>query len=391
VPSAAELMLRPGHVLRRIQRGALLVGMVAGALCLLGALASPDQFLRSYLVAYLFFTGIALGCLAILMIQHITGGAWGAVIRRELESATRTLPLMMLLFLPLAAGLRELYVWARPEVVGQDVLLQRKAVYLSPGFFYLRAALYFAAWIIVARALNRWSVEQDRTGGALPGQRLELLSRGGLALLGITMTFASIDWMMSLEPHWFSTIYGIIFMGGSVLSAFAFVIVMLALAADGEPLAAVITPRALNDLGNLLLAFVMLWAYFSFSQFLIIWAGNLPEEIPWYIARLRGGWQWVALGLVTCHFALPFLVLLPRAVKRRAPVLGAVALGLLVVRFVDLFWVVTPAFRPANLAIHWLDPTAALAVGGFWLATFVWQLGERPLVPLHDESLPLDT
>jgi len=390
VASAADLTLRPGHVLRRVQRGALVVGMVAGALCVLGALASPSQFLRSYLVAYLFFTGIALGCLAILMIQHITGGAWGAVIRRQLESATRTLPLMALLFLPLAAGLRELYKWARPDVVNDDPLLAHKAVYLNPTFFNLRAILYFAAWIIVARALNRWSVEQDRTGDPLPGQRLELLSRGGLALLGITMTFASIDWMMSLEPHWFSTIYGIIFMGGSVLSAFAFAIAMLALAANGEPLADVITPRALNDLGNLLLAFVMLWAYFSFSQFLIIWAGNLPEEIPWYIARLRGGWQWVALGLVVCHFALPFLVLLPRAVKRRAPVLGAVALGLLVVRFVDLFWVVTPAFRPANLAVHWLDAAAALAVGGFWLATFVWQLGERPLVPLHDESLPLE-
>jgi hypothetical protein len=384
---ASAYHLGPEHVLRRVQHVARAVGIAGAALCVVGAVVSPDQLLRSYLVAYVFWIGIALGCLAILMLNYITGGAWGAAIRRLLESGTRTLPLMALLFLPLAAGVHQLYAWARPDAVAADPLLQHKHLYLNVPFFLARAAGYFAAWILVARRLSRWSLAQDDGPDPERARRIENLSRGGLVLLGLTMSFAAVDWLMSLEPHWFSTIYGVMFMGGSVLTAFAFVIPVAAVVAERSPFDEVIGPSRFHDLGNLLLAFVMLWAYFALSQFLIIWSGNLPEEIPWYLARLRGGWQWVAILVVVCHFALPFVVLLSRQVKRRPATLALVAGAMIVVRFVDVFWLVTPAFHPGELTVHWLDAAALLGVGGIWLATFVGQLEGRPLVPLHDPWL----
>jgi hypothetical protein len=385
--SAAEARLDADHALHRVRRAALLAGIAGAIACVAGAVVTPAQFLRSYLVAYLFWVGVPLGCLAILMINYVTGGAWGAVIRRILESGTRTLPLMALLFLPVAFGVRELYEWARPEHVAHDAALQGKAVYLNVPFFLGRAALYFTTWIVVARFLNRWSLAQDDTDDPWPARWLEQLSRGGLLLLGLTMTFAAVDWAMSLEPHWFSTIYGVLFMGGSVLSAFAVAIPVAALLASRRPLADVIRPAQFHDLGNLLLAFVMLWAYFAFSQFLIIWSANLPEEIPWYLRRIRGGWQYVVVLVVLFHFALPFFVLLSRDVKRRAGRLAMLSLGLVVVRMLDVFWLVMPAFSPGRLTVHGLDVAALVGVGGLWVATFLWQLETRPLVPLRDPSL----
>jgi hypothetical protein len=380
-------MNAPHEALRRVQRAALAAGAVGLALSLVGTVAAPTQFLRSYLAAWLLVTGTSLGCIAILMINHVTGGAWGAVIRRILESGARTLPVLAVLFLPLVLGAPRLWEWASPEAVARDPVLQHKHVYLNLPFFLVRAALYFFAWITVTRSLTRWSLEQDATLDPFPTERLELLSRGGLVLMGLTMTFASIDWVMSLEPHWSSTIYGVIFMGGSVLSAFAFAIPVAVLLAQEKPLDEVITADRLHDLGKLLLAFVMLWAYFSFSQFLITWAGNLPEEIPWYLARTRGGWQWIGLALAVFHFALPFVVLLSREVKRRARTLAVVAVALVVMRVVDMLWLVKPAFQPAGFSLHWLDVATVMALGGLWLALVVRHLEERPVVPLHDPSL----
>jgi len=377
----------PHEALRRVQRAALGAGAVGLALSLVGVFAAPTQFLRSYLAAWLLVTGTSLGCIAILMINHVTGGAWGAMIRRILESGARTLPVLAALFLPLVLGAPRLWEWASAEAVARDPVLQHKHVYLNLPFFLVRAGLYFFAWITVTRYLTRWSLEQDATLDPLPAERLELVSRGGLVLMGLTMTFASIDWVMSLEPHWSSTIYGVVFMGGSVLSAFAFAIPVAVLLAQEPPLDQVITADRLHDLGKLLLAFVMLWAYFSFSQFLIVWAGNLPEETPWYLARTRGGWQWVALALAVFHFALPFVVLLSREVKQRARTLATVAVALVVMRVVDVFWLVKPAFRPAGFSLHWLDVATVMALGGLWLALVVRHLQEQPLVPLHDPSL----
>ena len=388
--TTAGIVLSPEHVLNRVQRGALIAGVVSLGVCAAGGLASPAQFFRSYLVAYMFFFGIGMGCMAILMIHHITGGAWGAVIRRLLESGTRTLPLMLLLFLPLVLGMHQLYEWTHPEVVAHDPALLHKAAYLNIPFFLARAAFYFCVWLLLMRYLNRWSLEQDATLDPAPAQRMELLSRGGLLLLGLTMSFAAIDWLMSLEPHWFSTIFGILIMGGQVLSAMAFIIPLAAVLADadGGPLANVISKDQFHDLGKLLLAFVMLWTYFALSQFLIIWSANLPEEIPWYLKRLHGGWQWLGIAVIIGHFALPFVLLLSQDIKRRAGALAVVALLVIVARFVDLYWMITPAFYPQGITVHWMDVLTAVGVGGIWLSFFVWQLKGRSLVAIHDPSLP---
>jgi hypothetical protein len=389
-PTTAAVHLAADHVLHRIQRGGLIAGVGSLGLCAGGALVSPAQFFRSYLVAYMFFFGIGLGSMAILMIHHITGGAWGAVIRRLLECGTRTLPLMAVLFLPLLLGMHDLYEWTHADAVAHSAALQHKALYLNIPFFVGRAALYFLVWLLLMHYLNRWSLEQDATLDAAPTQRMELLSRGGLLLIGLTMTFAAIDWLMSIEPEWFSTIYGILVMGGQVLSAMAFVIPLAALLSTDEtgPLAHVISQDQFHDLGKLLLAFVMVWTYFALSQFLITWSANLPEEIPWYLKRLHGSWQWLGMAIILCHFILPFVLLLSRDIKRRARTLATVALLVIVARFADLFWMVMPAFYPAGIAVHWMDLLTIVGVGGIWLWFFVWQLKGRSLVALHDPSLP---
>jgi hypothetical protein len=363
------------HSVSKAQRTALAVGGIALAACVLGAMASPAQFFQSYLVAYLFWVGIALGCFAIVMLHNLVGGGWGMVIRRLLESGTKTLPLMAALVVPLLFGLRYLYLWARPEVVAGDELLQHKSPYLNVPFFLGRTAFYFAVWLLLSYLLNKWS------DNGLPQGRAKSLSGPGILVYGLTVTFASVDWVMSLEPHWFSTIYGVIFIVGQALASLAFLIVVLMMLARTEPMAGALKPSHFHDLGNLMLAFVMLWAYVAFSQYLIIWSGNLPEELPWYVKRLRGGWGWFAGALIVLHFALPFLLLLARANKRRLGMLAAIAGGMIVMRLVDLYWIVTPAFHGKQLHLHWMDLLAPVGVGGVWLAVFLGNLKKHPLLP----------
>jgi hypothetical protein len=365
------------------QKRSALAGAVGLSLCLVGALVSPGQLLRSYLVGFLFWLGVPLGCLALLLLHHLVGGNWGFVSRRSFEAASRTLPVLAGFFLPILLGLRELYPWAAAGAVEADPALQHKAVYLNRGSFLLRAGVFFAIWVLLALFVNRYSREQDKGERAWLG-RLQLVGALGLLLYGLTITFAAVDWVMSLEPHWFSTVYGLLFMVGQVLSGLAFVVVVLALLSRFEPLSRRLQPAHFHDLGNLILAFVLLWAYLAFSQYLIIWSGNLPEEIPWYVHRLDGGWQWLGLILIVFHFAVPFLVLLSRTVKRQAQTLVKVAVALLVFRVVDLFWLAAPAFSPGALRVHWLDLAAPLAIGGFWLSVFFWQLKALPLLPLND-------
>lgn len=364
--------------------------LVAGLLWAVGAVLGPDQALRSYLFAFLFWVGVAIGCQSILMIHHLSGGHWGLGIRRILEAGSRTLRYAWLGFLPVALGLGRLFPWMHPAP--DDALVQKKLVYLNAPFFLGRAAFYFACWALLAHFLSKWSLERDRGGDARLSDRLQGLSGGGLVLMGLTITFASVDWAMSLNPHWYSTIYGMLFMVGQTLSALAFVIVLVALAGDERPLDAVISRESVHDLGKLLFAFVMLWAYVSLSQFLIVWSGNLPEEIPWYVQRLSGGWQYVALILVFFHFVLPFLLLLSRDLKRNARVLAMVALGVFSVRLLDLFWLVAPDFQAhgeaaAGLAVHWLDVVAPVFLGAVWLAAFVRELASRPLLTPGDPEL----
>ena len=378
----------PSLELDRVRQRLRAVGLVGIGLSALGALLNADQFFRSYLLAYLFWFGIALGCLPLMMLHHQSGGAWGLAIRRLLEAGTRTLPLMAALFLPLVLGLSRIYLWARPEAVQADELLQHKHVYLNVPFFLFRAVFYFAVWIAIAGALNRWSLEQDRTGDVKLTRRMQVLSGPGIVLYVLTITFASVDWVMSLDPHWYSTIFGVLWVVSQGLTAFCFVIAVLVALSDREPFAHAIRPDIYQDLGKLLLAFVMVWAYFAFSQFLIIWSGNLTEEIPWYIHRLQGGWQWIGLLLILAHFVLPFLLLLSRDLKRNARLLAWVAMLVMAMRFVDLFWIVAPNFHEGGFHLHWMDVFLPVGLGGIWIAAFLGRVAERPLLPLNDPYLP---
>ena len=368
------------------QRTSLLVGVAGALLAILAFLLDRQQFLRSYLFAYLYWTGMALGCLAILLMHHVVGGKWGMLIRRLCEAGARTLPFMALLLLPIVFGIHVLYPWARPEAL-HDANIQSKAAYLNIPFFIARAVIYFAIWFLYTHLLSKWSDQQDRTGDERLIGKMRAVSAPGLVVITLTTTFAFIDWIMSLEPHWFSTIYGAMFMIGEMLESFAFVIALVIILSKISPLKEYITPQHMHDLGNMMFAFMVLWAYLSFSQFIIIWAGNLPDEIPWYLSRLRGGWGWVALTIVIFHFAVPFALLLFRGVKRQEDRLLRVCVLLIVIRLVDVYWITEPAFFGEHIRIHWVDFVTPLAVGGLWLAVFFWQLKSRPLLPLRDPRL----
>jgi hypothetical protein len=372
------------NALSRLERGALSAALIGGLGLLAGIFTSPPQFFRSYLFAYLFWTGVGVGCLSILHISHLTGGLWGLVSRRFLEAGTRTLPYMAVLFAPIVVGMGSLYSWTKP---GDDPVLVHKAAYLNGPFFLARTAFYFAVWILLSRVLNHWSAEVDRGSDYFrASRRLRGISGAGLVLLGLTITFSSVDWAMSLSPHWFSTIYGVWFMVGQALSALAGVIVLLAFFASEPPVSAAARPGVLHDLGKLLFAFTMLWAYVHLSQFLIIWSGNLAEETPYYLHRMEGGWQYLGIFLVIFHFVVPFLLLLSRDVKRNPRVLGAIATWMFAVRLLDLYWIVGPdleshGHHAVPLVFHWQDVAAPLGLGGLWLFLYARELRKRSLLP----------
>jgi hypothetical protein len=373
--------------IRRWGRGALIVGALALIVCIIGAFFWPQQFFRSYLWSYLFFVGISVGCVAVLMLQYLTGGAWGIVIRRICEAAARTLPLVALMFIPVLVGMKSIYLWSHPDVVAADEVMRHKQMYLNVPFFVIRAVVYFAGWGALAYFLNKWSARQDQEGANGWTARMSRISGPGLVFWGFSVTFMAIDWVLSISPHWFSTIYGMLFMAGQGLTCFAFVILMVILLANRPPLEGAITHRHLHDLGKLMLTFVMVWAYFSFSQFLIIWSGNLPSEITWYVERLRGGWGFVGLGLVFLHFALPFALLLSRDVKRNYKLLTWIAVLIVFMRLVDLYWNVAPDYRKGAFGVSWMDILLPVGLGGVWLWYFAAQLPRRPLLPVNDPHL----
>ena len=371
--------------LKSLQSKLMMAGGIGAALCAIGLVLNPVQFVRSLLPAYLWMLSVALGSLGLAMVHQVSGGAWGVVIRRILGAASRTLPLLTILFIPIALGLHSLYPWADAALVAEDPILQWKRPYLNVPFFLVRAAIYFTVWNAIAYFLNKWSVEQDETADPAVPRRMQLLSAGGLLAYALTITFAAFDWLMSLEPHWFSTMYGVLVMGGQALSAMAFSIVVLAWLVRRPPFNELITASHFHDLGNLMMGFTMLWTYFAFSQYLIIWAANIPEETEWYLHRTAHGWQYIALMLVVFHFAVPFLVLLHRAIKRNAAMVSKVAALIVVMRFVDLYWLSAPAFAHGGEPhVHWLDLALPISFGLVWLGYFVYQLRGRALLPLHD-------
>jgi len=367
-----------------VQRRLFVAGAVGAVVSVLGVFVDARQFFQSYLMAYMLCLGVTLGCLALGMVHQLSGGAWGVVIRRPIGAASRVLPVMTMMFLPIAFGMRYLYIWTNADIVAHDEVLQHKQLYLNTPFFLVRAATYFLVWNAISYFLNAWSLEQDRTANPRLARRMQMISGGGLLAYGLTITFASFDWLMSLEPHWFSTIYGVLLMGGQGLSALAFLIVVLVWLSRRPPLDRIVAPSHFHDLGNLMLAFVMLWAYFSFSQYLIIWSGNLPAEIDWYLHRLQTGWRAVGLVLILCHFAAPFIVLLSRTVKRQPQLLVKVAAGILIVRLVDLFWLIAPEFHQNGISVSWLDIVLPLTLGSLWLGCFIRELRGRAILPVHD-------
>jgi hypothetical protein len=366
-----------------LQRRLFTIGAVAAAVAFVGVFLNLTQFLQSYLMAYMLCLGVTLGCLALGMVHQLSGGAWGVLIRRPIGAATRVLPVMTLLFLPIVLGMHRLYPWTNADLVARDEALQHKHLYLNTPFFIVRAVIYFGVWNALTWFLNAWSLEQDRNPDPALARRMQKLSAVGLLAYGLTITFASFDWLMSLEPHWFSTIYGVLIIGGQGLAALAALILVLVWLGRRPPLDRILVPLHFHDLGNLMLAFVMLWAYFSFSQYLIIWAGNLPLEIAWYQHRLDTGWRAVGVILIVFHFAVPFVVLLSRAVKRTPEWLVLVAAGMIVMRLVDLLWLIAPEFHD-GFAVSWLDAVVPVAMGAIWAGCFIWQLRGRAILPLHD-------
>ena len=368
-----------------IQQRSLVIGAIGAIVSVAGAFLARDSaaqtdFYSAYLTAFLFWLGLSLGCMAILMLYHLVGGAWGTVIRRILESGMMTLPLMFVLFIPILLNLPKLYFWARPGLTDRK-MVEIHDSYLNFNGILLRYILYFAIWFGMAYFLNRWSTEQD----SIQGQstlRFRAISSIGLVIYSLTISFAVIDWVMSLQARWISTIYGLLFIAGEALSAFCFAVVIESILGKRKPISQYLTDTEVHDHGKFMLTFVMVWAYFNFSQWLIIWSGNLPEEIPWYVRRLNGGWEAVGLFLVVFHFAVPFALLLSRQLKRKARTLVWLASWLIAMRIVDIFWHVEPA---SHLTFHvsWLHFTIIAGTGGLWMAYFFHNLRLRPLLPVN--------
>ncbi|MBI3682819.1 MAG: hypothetical protein HY235_20800 [Acidobacteria bacterium] len=385
--STAEAM-RP-H-LDRLQTRAFMVGVIGVAALGAGLVSNSEQFYRSYLMGFVYWMGVALGSLGLLMLHHMVGGNWGVAIRRGLEAGTRTLPLMVLLAIPVFLGAHSLYEWTHADVVENDPVLRHKSLYLNMTGFTLRAVFYFLIWFGLSTLLNRYSKAQESEGYWAVRPRLQRVSAPGLILHCLTVTFFAVDFVMSVEPHWFSTIYGAIFIAGQVLSTFAFMVVLMRSLTLREPMKNAVSAQTFHDLGNLMFAFNMFWAYVSFSQLLIIWSANFPEETIWYLKRTKGGWEYVGLSLFVFHFSLIFLLLLIRKFKRQPAILSKIAVWVILMRLVDLFWIIQPAFShgsqggvPApQFHVHWLDIVAPVAIGGLWVAFFAFQLKKRPLDPL---------
>ncbi len=383
-----HLDLTAPAIVSKISQRSLIIGVIFAVIS--GALAflRPDEFYRAYLLGFMCWLGVALGSMAILMIRHLTGGGWGTVIRRILGAAMRTLPLLAVLFIPVIFGIHRLYIWAQPLSNIEDKhlrehLQQITQTYLTWNGFVVRAIFYFAVWNVLSFLLSKWSKETDRPGAPDNSGRFKAVSGPGLILYGFTISFAAIDWIMSLDPSWISTIFGLVILIGEVLSAMAFAVVVERILFNYKPMSEMLTPDFVHDHGKWMLAFTMVWAYFNFSQWLIIWAGNLPAEITFYLRRINGGWQMVGLILVFLGFVAPFAMLLSRPFKRNIRKLVWLAVWLLVIRYLDLFWIIEPNFSK-TLTITLADIVVPIAIGGIWLWFFFRNLASLPLLPAYD-------
>ena len=377
-----------GTPLPGLRQFGMTVGVLGVVLAIIGFFMSPvDRFYQAYLVAYTFWMGVILGSMALLMVQHLSGGVWGIVLRRPFEAAVRTLPFMTILFFPIVLGMHSLYEWSHEGIADTDPIIAAKALYLNTPFFLLRQVIYFAIWNLIGFLLTKWSQEHDRSGDPALLGKLSTLSGAGLCIYFLTVTFAMVDWTMSVNPHWFSTIWGMLYIGGQGLSAFAFGIVVLVMLARVAPLNRVLTSHHFHDLGKFLFAFLMLWAYLQFSQFLIIWSANIPEEIPHYLNRWENSWKYLSIFIVVGHFMVPYALLLSRDLKRNHGKLQIIAAWILFARIADYWWHVAPELHHDGLTISLLDVALPLVLGGIFISLFVAQLGGRSLLPVNDPAL----
>jgi hypothetical protein len=382
-----QATIPPGHSWNRLP--------VIGAACaLLGAVAcailgagNPKQFFFSWLVSFLFFLSMALGALFFVLIHYATQGGWGIVVRRIGETVFATIPVMAALFVPLLLGLHDLYSWSVPGAADHDALLRWKEPYLNVSFFLIRAALYFGCWSFIALLYYRGSRGQDATGDPAVSVRLRRFAGPAIIVLALTTAFASVDWIMSLTPHWSSTIFGVYFFAGSFVGFFALLSVVAVAMRRAGLLDTVISAEHLHDIGKLLFAFMVFWTYIAFCQFFLIWYANLPEETIWYKARMEGSWMTVSLFLMAGHFVVPFFYLMGRPVKRNGATLAIGGAWLLVMHFVDLYWQVMPTLHPEGFRPSLLDVAALVAVGGCFVAAASWLMRRQALVPLRDPRL----
>jgi hypothetical protein len=390
-----KLDLTPPPVLKTIAQRSLIIGVVFGIAAAYLAFAQPDEFYRGYLLGFMCWLGVALGSMAIIMIRHLTGGGWGVVIRRIQGAAMRTLPLLAILFIPMiiAVAQHRIYPWAMPLASVQDEhirehLAKNKFItdsYLNFSGFLIRAIIYFAIWNLLSFLLSKWSIEGDASTSRDNTQRFKAVAGPGLILYAFTFSFAAIDWVMSLDPSWISTIFGLIILIGQVLSAMCFAVVVERILFNYKPMSEMLTPDFVHDHGKWMLTFTMVWAYFSFSQWLIIWAGNLPSEISFYLKRINNGWGTIALILAFLGFCVPFAILLSRPFKRNIRKLVWLAIWIIVIRYIDLFWIIEPNFSK-SLNITIADIVVPIAIGGIWLAFFFRNLGSLPLLPAYDPT-----
>jgi hypothetical protein len=386
-----HLDLTAPEVVRKISQRSLVIGVIFAVAAAALAFMRPDEFYRAYLLGFMCWLGVALGSMAIVMIRHLTGGGWGTVIRRILGAAMRTLPLLAILFLPVILGIHRLYLWAQPldnisDKHLREHLEQITQSYLTVNGFIVRAVFYFAVWNVLSFLLSKWSKQTDHPGAPNNSQRFKAVAGPGLILYAFTITFAAIDWIMSLDPSWISTIFGLIILIGEVLSAMCFAVVVERILFNYKPMSEMLKPDFVHDHGKWMLTFIMVWAYFSFSQWLIIWAGNLPAEITFYLKRLSGGWASIGLILVLFHFTVPFALLLSRSFKRNIRQLVWVAVLLLLMRYIDLFWIIEPNFSK-TFVITVADVVVPVAIGGIWLWYFFRNLASLPLLPVYDPDV----
>lgn len=382
VPTPEQRVASTG--IGRWQTPALVIGVIGAVLSIIGLVVDPLQFSRSYLPSYLFWFEIAAGALTVQMLQYITGGEWGLMIRRPLGAAGRTLPWMALLFIPVILGMKHTYPWTNAELVRTNEALSKTTHYLNPTFFIVRAAIYFAIMIGLSLLLRRYARQFSETRSPYVDVHRRGLSAAGILVMVLLLTFVSIDWQMSLEAGWTSTIFGISFVVSCGLSAFAFVVFLLSRLAMTRAMAEILRPSHLRDLGNLTLAFIMLWAYTSFSQFLLVWYANLKEEIPYYLKREHGVWGWIAAILIVFHFFLPFFMLLMRSIKDRASTIGVLAMIILVMRYVDIYWLTAPSYYGETFHYSWMDLTTLFGIGGLWVWLFIVQLKGQTILPIHE-------